>query len=810
MFFNDLRRDIAYGIRSLTRTPGFSTVAILTLALGIGAVTIIYSVVRNVVLDPFPYVHSDRLVNLVVRDASNRIVRGPYFPASEFLDIQEQSQVFDDVVGTSVESMHWVHEGGADRLSVGWMTPNGFSFLGVPPLAGRVFGAADAAPDAPPVGVLNHRAWMTLFGGDPSVVGRTIVLNDQPRTIVGIMPPRFEWNIADVWIPAPMRRTDEPGSTRGTRAFQAHLRPGITIKEAEKQLEVVATRLAATYPREYPGRFRIELISVIDWVVREFRGVLYTLFGAVSLLLLISCCNVANMLLARATAREREISIRAAIGASRGRIVRQLLVESALLASAGLAAGCLMAYGGIMALAAFMPRQGVPWETQVRLDRPVLAFAAIAAAIATLAFGVFPAFQSARRDLMAGAGLGGRGTAGRRQTRLRGSLVVAQVAFSIVLLLGAGLLMRTFVKLVTVDFGFNPSNLLVAGVSFPPKQNASVSDQARFYRDALTRLSGTPGVTSVAISNGVPPFGGMVTAVQLPGGEMSPQPTTMLAFGSERLFETIGVPFLRGAAFTALDVGQSRHVAVVNETFAKKYFGSDDALGRSVRLARLSTLPVPVADPTVEIVGVIRDVRNQGPCEAPMPHVFVPFTLRGPAALALAIRTTSDPRPFVNVVRREIQALDPHVAIADPITIDDLIQRAFYARPRFSLLILGIFAVAGIVLVAFGVYGVLAYTVSQQSREIAIRMALGGARGDVVRMVLRAGLRLVAAGLAVGLAAGLATNRLLVGQLWNTSPHDPMTLLVAIAVVVIIGVCACWVPARRAVRVEPMVALRHD
>jgi len=224
----------------------------------------------------------------------------------------------------------------------------------------------------------------------------------------------------------------------------------------------------------------------------------------------------------------------------------------------------------------------------------------------------------------------------------------------------------------------------------------------------------------------------------------------------------------------------------------------------------LSTLPVPVADPTVEIVGVIRDVRNQGPREAPMPQVFVPFTLRGPAALALAIRTTSDPRPFVNVVRREIQALDPHVAIADPITIDDLIQRAFYARPRFSLLILGIFAVAGIVLVAFGVYGVLAYTVSQQSREIAIRMALGGARGDVVRMVLRAGLRLVAAGLAVGLAAGLATNRLLVGQLWNTSPHDPMTLLVAIAVVVIIGVCACWVPARRAVRVEPMVALRHD
>jgi putative ABC transport system permease protein len=411
---------------------------------------------------------------------------------------------------------------------------------------------------------------------------------------------------------------------------------------------------------------------------------------------------------------------------------------------------------------------------------------------------------------MAGASLGGRGPSGRRQTRLRGSLVVAQVAFSMVLLLGAGLLMRTFVNLVTVDFGFDPANLLVAGVSFPPTQNASAADQLRFYRETLTRLSAVPGVRSVAVTSGPPPFGGTSTAVQVQGGEMSPQPTTVLAFGSERLVETVGLSLLRGRGFDAPDVTQMRHVAVVNETFARKYFGADDALGRSVRLARLATLPVPVADPTVEIVGVVRDARNQGPRDAVEPQVFVPFTLRGPGAFSLAIRTTGNPLAFVSILRREIRAIDPQVAIADPTALEDLIARVFYARPRFSLLILGIFAATGIVLVAFGVYGVLAYTVSQQSREIAIRMALGGARRDVVAMVLRAGLRLVGGGLVAGLAAGVATNRLLVGQLWNTSPHDPMTLFAAVAVVVVIGVCACWVPARRAVRVEPMVALRHE
>ena len=457
-----------------------------------------------------------------------------------------------------------------------------------------------------------------------------------------------------------------------------------------------------------------------------------------------------------------------------------------------------------------MPRQGVPWETQIRLDQPVLVFALIAAAVATLGFGLFPALQSARRDLVAGTNLTGRGSSGRRQTRIRGGLVVAQVALSIVLLLGAGVLMRTFVKLVGVDFGFDTRNLLVAGVAFPPRQNPTPADQLRFYREAVDRVGSIPGVLSIAIANDPPPFGGMQSPLQIPGLAVPEQASAGVTFCNERLFETIGLPILRGRQITALDVERSHHVAIVNESFVKKYFEASDPLGRTIRLTRLATLPVPVADPTFQIVGVARDIPNQGPRDLPMPQAFVPFTLRGPAGLGFVMRMSGDPMSIVTALRREIQAVDRQVAIVDPSSLESVIQRVFYARPRFSLLILGIFACTGIVLVAFGVYGVLAYTVSQQAKEIAIRVALGGARSDVIGMVLRMGLTLTGAGLVVGLAISAATNRLLVSQLWNTSPHDPMTLAVTVLLVCAIGLLACWMPARRALRVEPIVALRHE
>jgi putative ABC transport system permease protein len=810
-WIEDLRRDVAYGVRTLSKTPAFTVAATLTLALGIAAVTVIYSVVRNVVLDPFPYSRSDRLVNVVLRDGSDRQHRGPYFPAAEFLDYQEQATAFEDVVGTSRDSMLWQSENGAERLDVAWMTANGFDFLGVKPLLGRAFEASDTASGAPPVAVMCHRAWVRSFGADPAVIGRTLVLDGTAWTVVGVMPPRFEWNIADLWLPAAIDRRDDPRTPRGNRAFQAHLRPGVSPKEAEAQLNVIGARRAQAFPAEYPPQYRFQVIKVVDWVVRDFRAVLYTLFGAVSLLLVIACCNVANMLLARAASREREMAIRAAIGASRGRIVRQLLVESALLASGGLFAGSLMAYGGIQALASLLPPgQGVPWETQIRLDRPVLVFAIIVAGVSTFAFGLFPALQSARRDLAAGTNVVGRTTAGRRQTRMRSSLVIAQVALSIVLLLGAGLLMRTFVKLVGVDLGFDPAHVLVAGVAFPPQQNASADAQRSVYRQIVDRSATVPGVTAVALANGFPPFGGMESALESPGTALDPSSRALVLFCSERLLETLGIPIVKGRGFSAIDMEQGHRVALINETLARRYFGSEDPLARVIRLPRLATLPRPITDPTFQVIGVMRDVVNQGPRDLPAPQVMLPFTLRLPSGFALLVRTTDDPLRAVNALRREIRAVDPQVALANPRAFERLIQTNFYARPGFSLLMLGIFAATGTVLVGLGIYGVLAYTVSQQTREIAIRIALGGQSGDVLRMIVRFGLQLVAAGLVIGLGISFATNRLLTAQLWNTSPNDPVTFAVVILLIIAIGALASWVPARRAVRVQPMIALRHE
>ena len=809
MWLEDFRRDVAYGLRTLLRTPSFTLVAVLTLAVGISAVTVIYSVLRNVVLDPFPYSRSDRLVNVVLRDGSGRIIRGPYFGAEEFLDYQEQTTAFEDVVGTSQFSAHWASEGGAERLALNWMTPNGFDFLGVPPRLGRVFDHRDVAPGAPLVAVMNHRAWVTRFGADPGVLGRTLVLDGQAYTVIGVMPPRFEWNVADLWLPAAMQRSDDPQSPRGMRAFQAHLRPGMTAAEAEAQLNVVGARRAAARPKDYPPGFRFGIIPVVDWVVREFRGTLYALFGAVSLLLVIACCNVANMLLARATIRERELTIRAAIGASRGRIVRQLLVESALLAMGGLAAGCLMAYGGIIALAGYMPRQGVPWETEIRLDRPVLLFALVAAAVATIGFGLFPALQSARRDAALGANATARSTGGRRQTRMRGGLVVAQVALSMVLLLGAGLLMRTFVNLAAADLGLDPKNVLFAGIAFPPRDQMSPDAQLQFYQAALGRIGSIPGVSAVALFGGTPPFSGWTSPLEIPGAAVPPQASAVVTFSSDQVFAAVAAPILQGRALTPLEVEQQHRVAVVNETLATRYFAGGAAVGRSVRLPALSTLPVPVADPTFLIVGVVRDMSNQGAREPPMPQAFVPFTFR-PRGLALVLRTAAEPARFGGPLKRAVQSIDSRVALIDPVPLESILDRVLFARPRFSLLMLGIFASAGVVLVALGVYGVLAYTVSQQTREIAIRLALGGERGHVVRMVLRLGMQMVAAGLVIGVAVSFATNRLIQSELWGTTPTDPMTFAAAILVTLVIGAIACLVPARRAVRVEPMVALRHE
>ncbi len=808
-WLEDARRDVAYGVRTLGRAPGFTVVAISTLALGIGAATVIYSLLHNVLLEPFPYTAPRRMVDVVIRDASNNVFRGP-LPPDEFLAYQQATEVFEDVAGTITQSMHYQGATGAERRSVGWGTPNMFTFLGVQPLHGRYFGPADAAPDAPPVAVLNHRTWQTIFAGDPAMVGRVVTLNDTPRTVIGIMPTRFEWHVADFWIPAPIDQTAPATAPNRSRWLQARLRPGVTIEQAEAQLKVIAARRAVDAPKDYPPGSRVQVITIIDWVAGQFRFVLYTLFGAVSLLLLIACCNVANMLLARATRREQEMTVRAALGASRSRIVRQLLVESLLLASGGLVAGCLLAFGGIALLARLLPRQGVAWEVALQLDLPVLIFALAAAAAATLVFGVVPAWQASRRDLLAGANSGGRsGTGGRRQHLLRSGLVVAEVGLSLILLIGAGLLARSFVQLTDVDLGLgtDPNRLLAAGVAFPATQ-ATAATQGTFWEETMARLRTVPGVTSVAVATGM--IGGLSGPFSVPGTPPPVEPPRALVqFSSDGLVETLGLRVVMGRALSEAEVAAARKVALVNQTLVRQHFGGASPIGRVVRLDRLATPPLSLDDPTFEIVGVVNDLANNGVQDPPIPHVYVPYSLRGPLGMTLLVRTSGEAELMTPAVRQQVQAVNPRVAVITPRSVASQLELGLFAQPRFSLFVLLLFAATGVGLVALGVYGVISYTVSQQTREFAIRMALGGDRRHVVRQVLGMTLRLIGAGIVLGLAGGFVAGRFMIDQLTNVSPADPLTFATAAALVIVIGAAACAVPARRATRVEPAAALRQ-
>jgi putative ABC transport system permease protein len=802
-WLDDIRRDLHYATRTMSRAPAFTFVAVITLALGIGSVTVIYSVIHDVLLDPLPYPDSNRFVNVLVLDTETGRSRS-VLPPAEFLDYQEQSDVFEDVVGTRGGGMVLTAPERAEIVNVVRVTPNFFDVMGLSPLMGRTIGRDDGRPEAPPVAVLRHRAWVSYFGSDPGVLGRTIRLNGKPRTIVGVMPPRFTWHAADVWIPAPIDRS-APDARTVPRNFQARLKAGVTLQQADAQLNLIAARRARAHPEEYPRNFRIQIVNVIASVVGDFRGVLFTALAAVGLLMLIACCNVANMLLARATAREREMTVRAALGASRGRIVRQLVVESLLLSLGGAAAGCLLAYTGIKALVRVLPQGPLPGEVEFGLDGPALAVSLGVAVLSAMLFGIAPALYGARRDLVDGLKSSGRGVAGGRG-RLRNALVVAEIALSLVLLLGAGLLMRSFLSLVRVDLGFDPRNILVMSVAFAPGEYAAPADRQRFYEQVLQRIASLPGVEAATASTGLPAFsGGYTSEIEIPGRTRSNQSTALVQFCTEGYFRTVGLRVLRGRTLPALAGDDTPRTAVINRTLAASYFGTDDPIGKQIGL---NVPPIGSSQPerrVFEVVGVVEDAKNDGIRRPALPHVYLPGT-----GGSILVRTSGNPLNSLNAIRSEIGIVDRGVALRQPETLMGVLRLFAYAQPRFSLIVLSVFAVTGTLLVAIGVFSVMAYTVTCQTREIAVRMALGARRGHVMGVVLRLGAQVLALGIGAGLLASFATSRLIANQLWNTSPQDPLTITLAVAVVAIVALAACYIPARRAMQVDPIGALRSE
>jgi putative ABC transport system permease protein len=809
-------QDIRYALRNLKNSPGFAIVAVLTLALGIGSSTAIFSVLENILVEPFPYPDAQRFMSIDIHDTERNEQGGRGgFSGPEFLDYVEKNHSFDRAIAADRVDVLYRSSEGTQLLRGTYVTPGTFEFLGMPALLGRVLQPADYEPGAPPVFALRYKTWVSQFGADPKILNTTLILNGTPRTLVGVMPPRFGWWDADLWIP------DKPSravvSTAVAGAFPrfwfllGHLKPGVTLQQAEADFTVLAKQLAPAYPKDYPKHFTVEMQSLADGVVGKFRTTLYIVLAAVGLLLLIGCGNVANLLLARATTREKEFAIRTAIGASRWRLVGQLLVESLLLALGGAVLGTLLAWGGLKFLVALMPQDTIPAESVIRLNGPVLVFTLSVAVLTALIFGLVPAMRAARKDLNQPLRDSGKGSSGGfRHGRLRDTLVVLEVALSLTLLVAAGLLMRSFVALREVHLGLQPDHILVARLPLPVDRYKTAAQVSGFYRPLLQRLKALPGVVDATETSTLPPYGGISSDIEIPGKSHPEKWDAMFQLCSEGYFPVLKIQFLSGRAFSEAEVNDARKVAVVNQTFVKKYLGTDNPIGKQVRIAQLAEFEDKVADPAFEIIGLVADVKNRGLQDPVQPEIWVPYTVTGSAFRGVLVRTAQEPLTMLDALRHEIWATDSSVALTFTGSLEGYIRQFSYAGPRFGFLLMGIFSCIGLILVTVGVYSVLAYTTAQRTQEIGIRMALGAQGSEVQGMVIGMGLRLVGIGVVLGVLVSIGLGRVVATQLWGVSAYDPWTLSCVPALLLATGVIACWLPARRASRVDPLIALRYE
>jgi putative ABC transport system permease protein len=810
---DSLATDIRFGARTLWKSRGFALISMITLALGVGASTAIFSVIDNVLLEPFPYTAPSRLMTVEIHDdAEVQSFGRQSYSSTEFFDYTTQNHVFDGAIGMNNEDALYTTKDGTERFEAELITPGTFEFLGVPPLLGRAASAADYAPSAPPVFVMRYKTWVARFNSDSSILNKTFTLNGTPRTLIGIMPQRFAWGGADLWIPQTPVRDEKHSSGFERRWFLlGRLKPGFTQAEAAADFTVIAKQHALQNPKDYPPHFTVRMRSLADGVVGQFRETLFIVLAAVGLLLLIGCGNVANLLLARATTREKEFAVRSALGAGRGRLIQQLLVESMLLALGAAVLGALFAWGGLKGLVSVIPPNIIPEEAVIRMNGVVLLFGLSVAVATALIFGLAPAVQASKRDLNDSLRDSSKGSSGgSSHANLRNAVIVFEVALSITLLVGAGLLIRSFTALREVHLGLLPDNVLVVRLPLPQDRYRTGDQLAGFFRPLLERLNHLPGIVSAAETSTLPAYGGIPSDVEVPGKTHPETWTSTLQLCSEQYFDVLRIQILRGRAFNQSEVNNKRQVAVINQTFQHKYFGDEDPIGKRIKLVQMEKFPDPQPDAWYEVVGIVADVKNQGLQDPVDPETWVPYTLTGAAQRGILARTSGDPALMVNAVREQIWDTDRGVALADTGSLQSFIDRFTFAAPRAGFLLMSVFAGLGVVLVSIGVYSVIAYTTARRTREIGIRMALGANGGDVQRLVIGAGLRLVGLGIAIGLCASLLLARLITSQLWGVSAHDPVTMMAVPALLLVIGVLACWIPARRATRVSPMSALRYE
>jgi len=804
-------QDIRYGARTLRRTPAFTVAAVVALALGIGATTAIFSVVGAVLLRPLPYAQPDRLA--VVLHRGTRAVA----PAN-FLDWRREATAFERMGAAEYWEPNLSGGDRPERVLGLRVTADVLPMMGVPALVGRVFAPGEDERGREHVAVLSYSLWQRRFAGNPSVVGQGVRLDGEAYTVVGVMPRGFEfppfWATgAQLWAPLPLGERAASRTGQSLRVF-ARLASGTSLAQARAQMETLTARLE----KEYPGTNReVTVRALDDIVVGDVRPALLVLLGAVGFVLLIACANVAHMLLARAAVRHKEVALRAALGASRARVVRQLLTESLLLAAVGGAAGLALAAAGLRALIAISPANLPRLET-AGLDLRVLAVTALVSLFTGIAFGLVPALQSSRFDLSASLREGERGsTSGTGRHRLRRLLMGSEMALALVLLIGAGLMIRTFAALRAFDPGFRTGHLLTAVLSLTGARAEAPAQRLNFYREVLESVRAQPGVVSASAINHLPLAGdvwGFSFHVEgQPREAPGEAPSAAYRVVLPRYFETMGLPLVRGRDFTEADNRGAPGTIIVNQWLADRYWPGMDPVGKRVTLDDPDQKPV-----WLTVVGVARNAARHDWAAAPASEMYLPLLqssdylegVGGPFSyLTIVVRTTGDPAALAPALRSAVWSADGSVAVSDVQTMDEVVARST-ASPRFYLLLLGTFAAVALVLAAVGIYGVMSYSVARRQNEIGIRMALGAKPGDVLRLVMGEAVRVAAAGAAAGLAAAFALTRLMSGLLYGVAPTDPATFAAVCAILTMVALAATYLPARRAVRVDPLAALRSE
>src|SRR5262245_2400515 len=811
-----LRQDFGYGFRMLAKNPGLTLTAVITLALGIGANTAIFSVIDGVLFRALPYAEPDRLV-LIWGKHAHQGEQQQQVSYLDFADIRQRRDIFDEAAAIFLQSLTLTDQAGAERFRGMLVSTNFFRLLGVEAIRGRVFSPAEDQPGNDKVVVISHRLWQNRFGGTEDIVGRKIKVNDESLTVVGVMPvgfdlefplaPSFRIEDNDLW--AQLTGAHRLAGSRGIYTYEviARLQKGVEPAQARAALKAIGQRLEQAYPDTNKGR-SFELVSLREQMTGGVRPLLQILLAAAGAVLLIACVNVAGLLLGAGGVRQKEIAIRAALGAGRGRLARQMLTESLLLALMGGVAGLLLAWRLVNALVNF-PGLNLPRAEEVGVDARVLGFSFGLALMTGLLFGLIPALVAAHPDLQQVLKDGaGRTTAGAGSRRLRSLLIVAEVSLAFLLLVGAGLLAGSFVSLLNVKPGFNTDRLLTFAVSLPAARASQTPQRVGFYQQLQTRLASLPGVESVGVVSSLPLSGannGSVVIVEgrpLSVGEQAP--TIGWQSASTGYFKTMGIPILRGRNFTPEDTSRAQRVVLINESLARRVFPNEDPVGKRVSFGAPRT-----PSDWREIVGVVGDARHHTLEIEPEPRAYDLFEQSSSSSMFIVMRTAGDPSRLANAARQQSRELEPEAPVYMLATMDELVARSTATR-RFGMLLVGGFALIALLLAAVGIYGVLSFAVSERRQEIGIRIALGARRFDILRLVVGQALALTGAGMLIGLTGSLLLTCFMTNLLYGVSPTDPRIMLLVAMALTLVALLACYIPARRATKVDPMAALRNE